>query len=250
MLGPGCLQNTDNPVCPIPEAFPMRVLLVEDDAMLADGLRELFVGLGFALDHLPAAEPALAAIRLTQFDLVLVDLGLPGMDGLELVRRIRSQRNKVPILILTARDALDDRVRGLNEGADDYLVKPFAMPELIARAQALIRRSQSNAHSVITLGALTMDLGQHLASLAEEPLLLTGREWAVLESLLLAAPRVLSKTKLADSLSQWDKEISTNAVEIYVSRLRTKLQHCGVLIRTVRGIGYRLEQGPSHDGSC
>jgi DNA-binding response OmpR family regulator len=228
----------------------MRVLLVEDDAMLADGLRELFAGLGFALDHLSAAEPALVATRLTQFDLVLVDLGLPGMDGLELVRRIRSQRNKVPILILTARDALEDRVRGLNEGADDYLVKPFAMPELIARVQALIRRSQSNAQSVITLGALVMDIGQHLASLGTEALLLTGREWAVLESLLLATPRILSKAKLADSLSQWDKEISTNAVEIYVSRLRTKLQDSGVLIRTVRGIGYRLEEGRSDDAAC
>lgn len=228
----------------------MRVLLVEDDAMLADGLRELFAGLGFALDHLSAAEPALVATRLTQFDLVLVDLGLPGMDGLELVRRIRSQRNKVPILILTARDALEDRVRGLNEGADDYLVKPFAMPELIARVQALIRRSQSNAQSVIALGALVMDIGQHLASLGTEALLLTGREWAVLESLLLATPRILSKAKLADSLSQWDKEISTNAVEIYVSRLRTKLQDSGVLIRTVRGIGYRLEEGRSDDAAC
>ena len=228
----------------------MRVLLVEDDAMLADGLRELFAGLGFALDHLSAAEPALVATRLTQFDLVLVDLGLPGMDGLELVRRIRSQRNKVPILILTARDALEDRVRGLNEGADDYLVKPFAMPELIARVQALIRRSQSNAQSVITLGALVMDIGQHLASLGTEALLLTGREWAVLESLLLATPRILSKAKLADSLSQWDKEISTNAVEIYVSRLRSKLQDSGVLIRTVRGIGYRLEEGRSDDAAC
>lgn len=228
----------------------MRVLLVEDDAMLADGLRELFVGLGFALDHLPAAEPALVATELTQFDLVVVDIGLPGMDGLELVRRIRRQRNKVPILILTARDALEDRVRGLNEGADDYLVKPFAMPELIARAQALIRRSQSNAQSVITLGALVMDIGQHEARLGAEALPLTGREWNVLESLLLATPRILSKGKLADSLSQWDKEISTNAVEIYVSRLRTKLQGSGVLIRTVRGIGYRLEEGRSHDAAC
>lgn len=228
----------------------MRVLLVEDDAMLADGLRELFVGLGFALDHLPAAEPALVATELTQFDLVVVDIGLPGMDGLELVRRIRSQRNKVPILILTARDALEDRVRGLNEGADDYLVKPFAMPELVARAQALIRRSQSNAQSVITLGALVMDIGQHEARLGAEALPLTGREWNVLESLLLATPRILSKGKLADSLSQWDKEISTNAVEIYVSRLRTKLQDSGVLIRTVRGIGYRLEEDQSHGTGC
>ncbi|PKO42763.1 MAG: DNA-binding response regulator [Betaproteobacteria bacterium HGW-Betaproteobacteria-3] len=221
----------------------MRILLVEDDAMLADGLREMFGRFGFSLDHLRSAEPAVGAIALTQFDLLVVDLGLPGMDGLELIRRVRGRGDKVPILILTARDALEDRVRGLNEGADDYLVKPFAMPELMARVQALIRRSQSNAQSVVRLGSLTMDFSVHEAQIGEQPLPLTGREWNVLQSLLLATPRVLTKGKLTDSLSQWDKEISNNAVEIYVSRLRTKLQGSGVLIRTVRGIGYRLEEG-------
>ncbi|MEY5100778.1 MAG: hypothetical protein RJA36_3497 [Pseudomonadota bacterium] len=219
----------------------MRILLVEDDAMLADGLRDLFAGIGHALDHLAAAEPALGATVLTHYDLVVVDLGLPGMDGLELVRRIRARGDRVPILILTARDALEDRVRGLDEGADDYLIKPFAMPELIARAQALIRRSQSNARSVISLGPLVLDIGRHQASLGQEPLPLTGREWSLLEALMLATPRVLGKDRLADSLSRWDKEITNNAVEIYVSRLRAKLQDSGVLIRTVRGIGYRLE---------
>ncbi|MBX9611285.1 MAG: response regulator transcription factor [Burkholderiales bacterium] len=221
----------------------MRILLVEDDAMLADGLREMFGRFGFSLDHLRSAEPAVGAIALTQFDLLVVDLGLPGMDGLELIRRVRGRGDKVPILILTARDALEDRVRGLNEGADDYLVKPFAMPELMARVQALIRRSQSNAQSVVRLGSLTMDFSVHEAKIGEQPLPLTGREWNVLQSLLLATPRVLTKGKLTDSLSQWDKEISNNAVEIYVSRLRTKLHGSGVLIRTVRGIGYRLEEG-------
>jgi DNA-binding response OmpR family regulator len=132
----------------------------------------------------------------------------------------------------------------------NYLVKPFAMPELSARVQALIRRSQSNAQSVISLGSLEMDLGRHEARLGGEPLALTGREWNVLEALLLATPRVLGKGRLADSLSQWDKEITTNAVEIYVSRLRTKLQGSGVLIRTVRGIGYRLEQELTRDAGC
>lgn len=221
----------------------MRILLVEDDAMLADGLREMFGRFGFSLDHLRSAEPAVGATALTQFDLLVVDLGLPGMDGLELIRRVRGRGDKVPILILTARDALEDRVRGLNEGADDYLVKPFAMPELMARVQALIRRSQSNAQSVVRLGSLTMDFSVHEAQIGEQPLPLTGREWNVLQSLLLATPRVLTKSKLTDSLSQWDKEISNNAVEIYVSRLRAKLQGSGVLIRTVRGIGYRLEEG-------
>jgi len=219
----------------------MRILLIEDDAMLADGLRDLFTGLGHALDHLIAAEPALGATALTPYDLIVLDLGLPGMDGLELVRRLRARGDRVPILILTARDALEDRVRGLNEGADDYLTKPFAMPELIARAQALIRRSQSNAQSVITLGPLVLDIGRHEASLGQQALALTRREWSLLEALLLATPRVLGKDRLADSLSRWDKEITNNAVEIYVSRLRAKLHGGGVLIRTVRGIGYRLE---------
>jgi len=221
----------------------MRILLVEDDAMLADGLRDLFAGIGHALDHLDAGEPALLAAVLTPYDLVVVDLGLPDMDGLELVRQIRARGDDYPILILTARDALEDRVRGLDEGADDYLIKPFAMPELIARAQALIRRSQSKARSVISLGPLVLDIGRHQATLCQEVLPLTGREWNLLEALMLATPRVLGKDRLADSLSRWDKEITNNAVEIYISRLRAKLQGSGVLIRTVRGIGYRLEVG-------
>jgi DNA-binding response OmpR family regulator len=219
----------------------MRVLLVEDDALLADGLREVLVGIGFAIDYLSHAESALNATALVAYDLAVIDLGLPGMDGLTLVRHLRTRGDKLPILILTARDALEDRVRGLNHGADDYLVKPFAMPELVARIQALIRRSQSSANSVISLGPLTLDTGLHEAQLGGAALPLTGREWNVLLGLMLATPRVLSKKKLADSLSQWDKEISANAVEIYVSRLRNKLQGHGVLIRTVRGIGYRLE---------
>ena len=225
----------------------MRVLLVEDDAMLADGLRDVFAHVGFMFDRLSAAEPAVGATQLTQFDLVVVDLGLPGMNGFDLIRRIRARGDKVPILILTARDALEDRVRGLNEGADDYMVKPFATQELIARVQALIRRSQSNAQSIITLGKLQMDIGVHEARLGQALLPLTGREWNVLQSLLLAAPRVLSKHKLADSLSKWDKEITTNAVEIYVSRLRAKLLGSDVSIRTIHGVGYRLEASVANE---
>ncbi|MCA0324908.1 MAG: response regulator transcription factor [Proteobacteria bacterium] len=219
----------------------MRILLVEDDAMLADGLREAFARLGYGVDHLARAEPALTAVALHDFDLLLLDIGLPDMDGLELLRRLRAAGHRLPVLMLTARDALQDRVAGLNLGADDYLVKPFAMPELIARVQALVRRSQSNAQSVMTLGELVMDIAAHQATLGGQALRLTKREWTLLERLLLAAPRVLSKQKLADSLSQWDKEITANAVEIYVSRLRAKLEHGTVLIRTVHGIGYRLE---------
>ncbi len=181
------------------------------------------------------------ALGLTAYDLAIVDIGLPGIDGLELIRRVRRRGVLTPVLILTARDGLDDRVVGLDVGGDDYLVKPFLLPELLARVRALIRRSRAAASLVLTVGALSLDVQRHSASLGGGELELTGREWDVLEQLALAVPRVVAKQKLADSLSQWDKEITPNAVEIYVSRLRAKLAGSGVGIRTVRGIGYRIE---------
>lgn len=219
----------------------MRVLLVEDDAALAAGIVEGLERAGMSVDHLDAAEPAESALALTAYDLAIVDLGLPGMDGLELIRRVRRRKLPIPILILTARDGLDDRVKGLDIGADDYLVKPFLLPELQARARALIRRGGAATSSTLTIGPLTLDLGLRTASLDGTELELTGREWDVLQHLMLAAPKVLSKKKLMESLGNWDSEISPNAIEIYVSRLRAKLADSGVTIRTVRGIGYRLE---------
>lgn len=219
----------------------MRILLVEDDDLLPDGLREALGQAGYEMDHLPAAEPALDALAHGMHDLAIVDIGLPGMDGLALVRRVRAAGNKIPILVLTARDGLADRVSGLNDGADDYLIKPFLLPELLARVQALIRRSQSVATSRLSAGPLMLDIAAHEAALDGEPLQLTGREWDLLLTLTLAMPRVVAKRKLADSLSRWDKEITDNAIEIYVSRVRSKLARSGVTIRTVRGIGYRLD---------
>ena len=219
----------------------MRVLVVEDDLTLAAGLVEALEREGFRVDHLGAAEPAEGAFGLTAYDLAIVDIGLPGMDGLELIRRVRRRGTLTPILILTARDALDDRVGGLDAGGDDYLLKPFLLPELLARVRALIRRSRAAASLMLQVGELALDVQAHRATLLGEALELTGREWNVLEQLALAVPRVVAKQKLADSLSQWDKEITPNAVEIYVSRLRAKLAGSRVGIRTVRGIGYRLE---------
>ncbi len=221
----------------------MRVLVVEDDLTLAAGLVEGLEQAGVRVDLLGAAEPAEGAFGLTAYDLAIVDIGLPGMDGLELIRRVRRSGVLTPILILTARDGLDDRVVGLDVGGDDYLVKPFLLPELLARVRALIRRSRAAASLMLTVGELALDLHAHSATLAGDALELTGREWSVLEQLALAVPRVVAKQKLADSLSQWDKEITPNAVEIYVSRLRAKLVGSRVCIRTVRGIGYRLEAG-------
>lgn len=219
----------------------MRILLVEDDGLLPQGLREALEQVGFQMDHLEMAEPALEAIAHGQHDLAIVDLGLPGMDGLELVRRVRASGHRLPILILSARDGLADRVGGLHAGADDYLMKPFLLPELLARVQALIRRSQSVTSSRVAAGPLVLDMATHEAQLHGAPLPLTGREWALLQTLALAMPKVVAKRKLADSLSRWDKEITDNAIEIYVSRLRGKLADSGVIVRTVRGIGYRLD---------
>ncbi|MBN8440398.1 MAG: response regulator transcription factor [Thauera sp.] len=220
----------------------MRILLVEDDPALRAGLCEALEQAHFAVDPLAAAEPAEAALASTTYDLAIVDIGLPGIDGFELIRRVRRRGIALPVLVLTARDSLQDRVVGLDHGADDYLVKPFEMPELLARMRALIRRSRASTGARLSCGPLALDLIGRSATLNTVELELTGREWGVLEQLMLAAPRLVTKKKLADSLSQWDKEITPNAVEIYVSRLRAKLADGGVMIRTLRGIGYRLEE--------
>lgn len=220
----------------------MRILLIEDDVMVARGIREGLEKTGNAVDHSVAAEPVESSIELTQYDLAIVDIGLPGMSGHEFIRRLRRRGIKVPILILTARDGVDDRVIGLDLGADDYMVKPFHLPELQARVRALIRRSRSVASSELGAGLLSLDLSRMTATINGAPLELTGREWDILQQLLLASPNVVSKQKMVESLSEWDNELTLNAIEIYISRLRAKLQGGGVEIRTLRGIGYRLDE--------
>lgn len=223
----------------------MRVLLIEDDIMLADGLREGLEKGGFSVDHLGAAEPVESTLRLIHYDLLIVDIGLPRMTGLELVRQLRQRGIRMPILILTARDGLHDRINGLDLGADDYMVKPFQLPELLARMRALIRRTQSVASSDLSIGAVNINLARRTATRNGIPLELTGREWETLQLLMLASPNLVAKQKMAESLSEWENEITTNAVEIYISRLRQKLQGGRVEIRTIRGIGYRLDEiGP------
>jgi len=220
----------------------MRVLLVEDDLMLAESIVEGLEKGGFSVDHLAAAESAESALQLTHYDLAIVDIGLPGISGLELIRRLRLHGILLPVLILTARDGLDDRISGLDLGGDDYMVKPFQLPELLARLRALIRRSRSAASSELAVGALRLDLGRRTVTGNGSLLDLTGREWEILQQLMLASPNVVAKQKMAESLSEWENEITANAVEIYVSRLRQKVQGMGVEIRTIRGIGYRLDE--------
>ncbi|HET7867903.1 MAG TPA: response regulator transcription factor [Burkholderiaceae bacterium] len=222
----------------------MRVLLVEDDRAVAQAVDDALCRAGFVVETLGRAEPADAVLSCTTYDLVLLDVGLPGMNGLALLARLRQRGNTVPVLMLTARDALEDRVRGLNQGADDYLVKPFQLPELVARCQALVRRGRQASGSVLAFGPLQMDTGRREASLGGDIIGLTGREWDLLEQLMLAAPNVVAKSRLIDSLSRWDASITANAVEIYASRLRAKLGGRGVELRTVRGLGYRLETVP------
>jgi DNA-binding response OmpR family regulator len=220
----------------------MRILVVEDDAMVASGLGEALRRAAYAIDLVASAEAALETMELADYDLAIVDIGLPRTNGRELIRQLRQRGKTLPIMILTAHDGLEDRVRGLDVGADDYMVKPFQLPELLARVRALIRRSQAVSSSEIVVGAVRIDLTRRSAEARGIALDLTSREWDILEQLALTSPKVVSKAKMIDSLSDWDNDLTPNAVEVSMSRLRAKLQGCGIAIRTIRGIGYRLDE--------
>ena len=228
----------------------MRLLLVEDDIMVASGIKLGLADAGYAVDWVGSGERAEEVLQRETFDVAIVDIGLPGMDGLELTRRLRRPEmasHDMPVLILTARDALHDRVQGLDLGADDYMVKPFELPELLARLRALLRRSQAATTAVLSFGPLELDTANRRVGIRQEadgslqPIELGPREWTVLEYLLIRAPKPASKDKLLQALTGWDKEITPNAVEVYVSRLRGKLEPHGVGLRSIRGFGYRLE---------
>jgi two-component system OmpR family response regulator len=223
----------------------MRILVVEDDPVLADGLvRSLRQG-DYAVDCVGSGDQADHVLLAQNYDLVILDLGLPKIDGFEVLRRLRHRGARMPVLILTARDALDDRVRGLDLGADDYLTKPFDLPELEARVRALIRRGQSGGGSVLVHGTLKLDTVGRRATLNGTPLELSARELGVLEVLMLRSGRVVNKEQLAEQLYGWEEEVGPNAIEVYVHRLRRKLEPAGVVIRTIRGLGYLLEK-PAH----
>jgi DNA-binding response OmpR family regulator len=219
----------------------MRIIVVEDDALVADAIRRGLTEAGFAVDHVTTAEQAEASLLSGEFDLAVIDIGLPGADGLSLVRKLRRQRVSLPVLILTARDGLADRVSALDTGADDYLVKPFAVPELQARARALLRRTRTGKTTHIEIGELTIDLAARSLVLSGAPVELTRREWSVLECLVLQVGQVVSKERLLQAIAGWDEDLTPNAVEVYVSRLRAKLGSHAAL-RTIRGLGYRLDE--------
>jgi two-component system, OmpR family, response regulator len=223
----------------------MRVLIAEDDPVLADGLTRSLRGSDYAVDCVSDGGEADHVLTAQNYDLVILDIGLPRLDGYEVLRRLRRRGSKTPVLILTARDALDDRVKGLDLGGDDYITKPFDLPELEARVRALIRRGQSGGGSVLSHGTLTLDTVGRRATLSGEPLDLSARELGVLEVLMLRSGRVVNKDQLAEQLYGWDEEVGPNAIEVYVHRLRRKLESAGVTIRTIRGLGYLLEK-PGH----
>jgi len=220
----------------------VRVLIVEDDATLASGIARILEGEGHAVDVVSKGEQAVLGARQERFDLIILDIGLPGIDGFEVLRRLRAAGDRIPVLVLTARDALDDRIHGLDLGADDYMAKPFAMPELAARVRALVRRSQAQTGPKIVHGPLVMDTLARRATLGGQPLDLAAREWAVLEVLLARVEKIVSKESIIQAVANWGEDLTPNAIEVYVSRLRAKLEPSGVRIRTVRGFGYMLEE--------
>lgn len=226
----------------------MRILLAEDDLLLADGLARALRRSGYTVDVAQTGKIAEAALADAHFDVVLLDLGLPDIDGSEILRRLRGRRLKIPVLVVSARPAIEERVRLLDLGADDYLVKPVAVSELEARIRVLIRRGRGEADSRLELGPLSLDLNGRRALLSGKPLELTAREWSMLAFLAGRANRVVNKDQLTEALYAWDAEITPNAIEKSISRLRSKLESGGITIRTVRGLGYFLEIPEQHAG--
>jgi len=222
----------------------MRILLVEDDPSLAAGIRLALKPEHYAVDLLADGRQALAALKGDEpFDAVILDLGLPGLDGMQVLEAVRRRGNRVPVLVLTARDGIDDRIAGLDAGADDYLIKPFQVDELKARLRALLRRSQGQASSVLEARGIRLDPATHSVSCRETPVPLSRREFALLQEFLSHPGRVFTRDTLTRLVYGWDEEVESNAIEVHVHHLRRKL--FPELIRTVRGIGYVMDKSPS-----
>jgi two-component system response regulator QseB len=220
----------------------MRLLLVEDDAMIGDSVRQGLRQDGFGVDWVQDARAAEHALGLAPYDVVLLDLGLPGRSGLELLADLRRRGDRVPVLVLTARDAVADRVKGLDAGADDYLVKPFDLDELAARVRALARRGAGRADPLVRHGDLMLDPTTRAVTFKGAPVTLSAREFALLSALLDRPGAILSRTQLEERIYGWGEEVESNAVEVHIHALRRKL--APELIRNVRGVGYVVPRAP------
>lgn len=216
----------------------MRILLIEDDRLIGDGIKAGLGKMGFSVDWFTEGNDGVLALNAAPYDAVVLDLSLPGMDGMEILRQWRQQGRDEPVLILTARDALAERVDGLQQGADDYLCKPFALSEVAARLQALIRRRHGQLQPTLQHGGVVMEPASHSVTLHGKPLELKARELALLELFLLNPGRVLTRARLEEKLYGWDDDVSSNAVEVHIHHLRKKLG--SEFIRTVHGVGYTL----------
>lgn len=219
----------------------MNILLIEDDAVLSDGLTRMLQLSGYTVSSTESGRYALQLINAQSFDLIVLDLGLPDMNGQEVLRSIRNQKIALPILILTARDGVADRIEGIKLGADDYLTKPFDLGELEARLHALIRRCYGGFSHRIEAGRLVLDTQTHQVLADGQPLKLSARETALLEILILHVGKVVSKDRMAQRLASTNEALADNAIEVYIHRLRKNLAPYQSIIRTIRGLGYLLE---------
>ena len=221
----------------------MRILIAEDDHVLADGLMRSLRAAGAAVDHVSTGSEAEAALLTSQeFDLLILDLGLPRLHGLDVLKNLRARGSNLPVLILTAADSVEERVKGLDYGADDYMAKPFSLQELEARVRALVRRGMGAASTVIRHGPLSYDQTGRVATIDGKMIDLSARELGLLEVLLQRSGRLVSKDQLVERLCEWGEEVSNNAIEVYIHRLRKKIEKGPIRIATVRGLGYCLEK--------
>jgi two-component system OmpR family response regulator len=219
----------------------MRLLIVEDNAELASALLRILQSEGHVVDTAADGEDADALLAAESFDLVVLDIGLPSIDGFTLLRRLRSRSSDTAVLVLTAHGGLEDRVRGLDLGADDYMTKPFEIAELEARIRALLRRKAGAKGNVVRVSDLALDVAARRVTIGEAPLELPKREFDLLEALVLRAGRVVAKSELGEAISPLEDPMTDSAVELYVSRLRKKIEMAGVRIRVLRGLGYIME---------
>ncbi len=226
----------------------VRILIAEDEAQLAKGLAQALKDAGHAADWVPDGRAADAALRSNEFDLLILDLALPEMDGFEVLKKLRARRTRTMVLILSAEDEIDARIRGLDLGADDYLTKPFALGELEARIRALSRRGSLAGQVDVHCGCLVLDRAGQTVTHDGAPIELTRAEFIVLAALMERCGKVVPKAQLFNQMYDWEAEARLSAVEVYVSRIRKKIERAGAKIRAVRGLGYLLEGGPRGPG--